>query len=79
MTITARRIRACDQSSNASVCLAGTGERRSGLSVQREVMEMNVMPILLWVVLPFAIWSACFTPPSLLGKTGEKPTDLGGG
>jgi hypothetical protein len=52
---------------------------RSGLSIQREVMEMNVMPILLWVVFPFAIWSACFTPPSLLGKTGEKPTELGGG
>jgi hypothetical protein len=42
-------------------------------------MEMNVMPILLWVVFPFAIWSACFTPPSLSGKTGEKPTELGGG
>jgi hypothetical protein len=50
-----------------------------GLSVQREVMEMNVMPILLWVVFPFAVWSACFTPPFLLGKTGERPTELSGG
>jgi hypothetical protein len=42
-------------------------------------MEMNVMPILLWIVFPLAVWSACFTPPSLPGNTGVQPTEPSGG
>jgi hypothetical protein len=37
------------------------------------------MPILLWVVFPFAIWSACVDPAALMRKTGDKPTEPGEG
>ena len=42
------------------------------------------MPILLWVVLPFAVWSACLSQASLsqarlVRTTSGKPTEFGGG
>ena len=37
------------------------------------------MPILLWVIFPFAVWSACVDPASFTSKTNDKPTEFGGG
>jgi hypothetical protein len=47
-------------------------------------MESSVMPILLWVVMPFAIWSACMGnawmgQASIAPSTAAKPREFGGG
>jgi hypothetical protein len=36
------------------------------------------MPILLWVVFPFAIWSACMGPALSTTKTNDMPREFGG-
>jgi hypothetical protein len=42
-------------------------------------MEHIDMPILLWVVVPFAIWSACFGQAEVAPIADEKPREFGGG
>jgi hypothetical protein len=36
------------------------------------------MPILLWVVFPFAVWSACMDQALVTTKRGEMPREFGG-
>jgi hypothetical protein len=35
------------------------------------------MPILLWVIFPFAIWSACVDAAAFQSKVSDKPTEFG--
>jgi hypothetical protein len=46
----------------------------------REVNEATIMPILLWIVFPFAIWSACMqggAPATVASDRPKRPDSSG--
>jgi len=46
--------------------------------VVQVLVERGVMPILLWIVFPFAVWSACMDQVLSVVKPSHTPKEIGG-